>query len=518
LKTAVLFGSVLALSAPAAAPAAQLIPRELASLTVHSHTLVQLGRDDSRVRAAGGVRISKSLGVWRIPSRAAQRLIPKLALGASLRDFEPDVARMPLSHAQSVDPLLPQQWWRAHVGADRVEPPGPGKPVTVIDSGLDITHPEFASRPDTAALNRQTLFGRGYFHGTAVSSVVGAPANGIGLVGVYPQAALRSWDASPDGFLTSADVVAGIDAASQLGAGVITLSLGGPFRSRFEAQAILQAMSRGSIVVAAVGNEREDGSPLTYPASLPHVLTVGSTDGFDRVSTFSSSAAALDLAAPGERIPVAVPTSFNGVGYENFGGTSFAAPIVAGAVAWVWTARPELDNTQIFDLMRRSARDLGRAGRDIDTGFGLLDIPTALTAPAPPPDSPEPNDGVEHVAPGGLFPKPALTEPGRPTATLSARLDVTDDPRDVYRAWVPAGRRVTATLRTTQEAELQLLGTRPRKVTAKASRPNSGTRVLTITNRAKVGTYLYISAWMSVDALVPDATYTLNLKTTRAPR
>jgi hypothetical protein len=518
LKTAVLFGCLLALSAPAAAPAAQLIPRELASLTAHRYTLLQLGHDYRRVRAAGGVQVSKRLGLWRVPSRTAQRLIPKLALARSLRDFEPEVARMPLNHGDSGDPLLPQQWWRSHVGADRVEPPGPGKAVTVIDSGLDVGHPEFAARPDTALLNRQTLFGRGYFHGTAVSSVVGAPANGIGLVGVYPQAALRSWDASPDGFLTSGDVVAGIDAATQLGPGVITLSLGGPFRSRFEAQAVLQALARGSIIVAAVGNEREDGSPLTYPASLPHVLTVGSTDGFDRVSTFSSSAAALDVAAPGERIPVAVPTSYNGVGYDNFGGTSFAAPIVAGAVAWIWTARPELDNTQLFELMRRSARDLGRAGRDIDTGFGLLDIPAALTAPAPIPDPQEPNDSVEHVAPGGLFPKPPLTERGRTKAALTARLDVTDDPRDVYRIWVPARGRVIATLRTKQEAELQLQGTRPKSVTAKVSRPNVGTRIMAITSRAKAGIYVYLSAWMSVDALVPGATYTLSLTTTRAPR
>ena len=69
--------------------------------------------------------------------------------------------------------------------------------------------------------------------------------------------------------------------------------------------------------------------------------------------------------------------------YDSFSGTSFASPIVAGATAWVWTARPTLDITQLFEVMRLSGQDIYTPGFDPFSGFGRLDIPTALTV-APP--------------------------------------------------------------------------------------------------------------------------------------
>lgn len=512
------------LAAAGSAQAAALVPREVGSLARHEHALVQLERGapsaERAVRRAGGVLVSRRLRVWRLPSRAAQRLVPGLAVAGSLREFESDVPRTRANHGSAGDPLLPSETWLVRVGADRVEPPGPGKPVTVIDSAVDLTHPEFAGRPDTRALNAQLLQGRREFHGTAVASVVAAPANGVGIVGVYPRAALNVWDASANGGLASSDVIAGLAAAASAGPGVVNLSLGGPSRSRFEAEAILDALDRGSIVVAAVGNERNEGSPLAYPANLPHVLTVAATGALDSVSAFSSRAPGVDLAAPGEQIPVALPTSFQVSGFGTLSGTSFAAPIVAGAVAWIWTVRPSLDPSQVMELVRRSARDLQPTGRDQDTGFGLLDIPAALAAPEPSLDPLEPNDGIEQVRANGLFerPKAPLTAPGRPRGVVSARLDLTDDPRDVYRVWVPAGRRVTATLRTQQAVALQLQGARPARIAVAAGPARGGTQALTLTNRSTRGRELYVSAFLRIDAPSRDAAYTLTVTTASAPR
>jgi subtilisin family serine protease len=95
------------------------------------------------------------------------------------------------------DPLQAQEWWLADIGADTSSPPGPGIPITIIDSGVDPTHPEFAGRPNTTFLDDQTVDGPGEFHGTAVASLAVAPENGVGLVGVYPQAIFQSFDASP---------------------------------------------------------------------------------------------------------------------------------------------------------------------------------------------------------------------------------------------------------------------------------------------------------------------------------
>jgi Subtilase family len=396
------------------------------------------------LRAAGAQLVSRRLALWRVPPSSSAPILVELRRHGWLRAHEPERSITPAVILPGDDPLALEQWWVPRVRAQGLQPPLRGVPITVIDSGLDLAHPEFTVRSDTVPLNEQTLVGPRAFHGTAVSSVVAAPENGLGLVGLYPSTELRIWDASPGSELTSTAVIQGIEAAAARGPGVINLSLGGS-RSAFEAEAVNDAFARGSLVVAAAGNGRRMGSNNTFPATLPRVLTVASTDRLNQVSRFSSRSSGMDLAAPGEDIWVAVPSSFDPSGFLPASGTSFAAPIVAAATAWVWTARPKLDNTQIFELMRRSASDIKPNGRDEDTGFGLLDLRQALKRPAPPVDPAEPND-----SPSGVR-APALLGP-----RLTARLDVTDDPRDFYRVRIPPHRRLTATLTSSAPIFLQL--------------------------------------------------------------
>jgi hypothetical protein len=509
--------AVLVLAVPATARAAPLVPRDLSGLGRYRHALVQLGPGSrpaapAALRAAGGAPVSSRLRVWRVPSAAARRLVPRLAVAGAVVEVEPDLPRAALDHGTQGDPLLELQWWFARIGADRVEPPGPGRPVTVIDSGLDTSHPEFAQRPNTNLLNAQSFSGEREFHGTAVASVVAAPANGVGVVGVYPQAVLNSWDASPRGQLSAADVIAGIEAAAARGPGVINLSLGGTGRSVLEGAAVADAFTRGSILVAAVGNERERGSPLSFPANYPHVVTVSSTDLADRPSVFSSASPAIDVAAPGDDIPAAVPTPFTPVGFAPLSGTSFSAPIVAGAIAWIWTARPTLEKTQLIELVRRSARDLGSPGRDADTGFGLLDLPRALTLAPPAVDPSEPNDDLAQA----VRSRP-LTAPSRGQVSVSARLDPLDDPRDLYRVLVPAGRRVTVALRSAVPTGLGLGRAAPRGLTARVTVAGS-TRTLTLTNRGRVRVLVPVGVSPGAGGSIAGGTYSLTLRAARAPR
>jgi len=347
------------------------------------------------------------------------------------------------------DPLQGQEWWLADIGADKVAPPGPGVPITIVDSGVDPTHPEFAGRPNTTFLNDQTVTGVEEFHGTAVASVAAAPANGIGIVGVYPQAVLQSWDASPVSSIVDFSVVEGISTAAQHCPGVINLSFSGAQPDPLLEDAILGAVHNGCLVVASAGNNGQQGSPVSYPASYPHVLTVGATDESDTVLPFSSLSPSLDLAAPGVDIVGAVPLSHDPSGYQSgLAGTSFSAPIVSAAAAWVWTVRPTLDASQVFELLRRTARDIGPPGFDNGSGYGIVNIPAALAAPAPPVDPWEPNDNIDQIKPGGLFPagEPALTTASKPSTRIFGRLDSSEDPRDVYRIWVPAHRLVRAAI------------------------------------------------------------------------
>jgi Subtilase family len=445
-----------------------------ARLQAYPRTLVELdrvggGQAAPALRRAGGRLISPALALWRLPSWNAQRLLPRLERRGLVRSVTPDV---PIDTdprnasgflGQFTDPLSTSEWWTAKVGITDWVAPGPGMPVTMIDSGVDLSHEEFAGRPNTIALNRQTFSANDEeLHGTATASVVGAPVNAKGMVGIYPQAKLQLWDASPDGQLTVGDEIAGLAAARRHGPGVVNLSLGGFDRLPIEEHAILNAFGAGQLIVASAGNDREQGSSPSYPASFAHVLTVGATDESDRVASFSSSSQAMDLAAPGQDITAAIPTLFDPSGYASVDGTSFSAPLVSGAAAAVWTLRPTLTNTQLFEVMRRSARDVGKAGWDANTGYGVLNVPAALTRKPPPVDPQEPNEDVYLVRPNGLTRagKTPLTAQHRPRAVISASLERQEDPEDLYRVYLPAKGKIVVTVKPDANVNLELWGKR----------------------------------------------------------
>jgi hypothetical protein len=524
-------GVVLALlfaAAPAqvaqAAPAA-IVPddRQVAALGSFGHTMLGLRADPRAERllaASGGTIVAPELHIWRLPSETAQRLIPRLRRQGALRFAEPDRPVARESHLPGTDPLAaPTIGWHLYrIGADRAEPPGPGVPLTIIDSGLDVNHMEFRARPNTTLLNAQQVdFSADEYHGTIVASTAAAPIDGVGAIGVYPQAVLQAYDLW---FLSESLIVQGISRAVAARAGVINLSLGGDEPSRAMYEAIVNAFGRGSIVVAAAGNERLREDPPIYPAGFPHVLTVGSTDAGDRPSIFSSTSPAVDLAAPGEQIPYLDPV--DPATSKTVNGTSFSAPQVAAATAWVWTARPGVEKTQLFDLMRRSTRDVPPAGFDRRTGFGILDIPTALNRALPPVDPLEPNDDVDHVKAHGIFRAAArpLTAPGRRRASLTARVHASEDPDDVYRFWVPARREVTATVRPTADVSVAAwaAGTRSvyergraraRDLLAASARRGGRTETVRIENTRARGFYAYIDVFPAKG--VRSGRYTLQI-------
>jgi len=163
------------------------------------------------------------------------------------------------------------------------------------------------------------------------------------------------------------------------------------------------------------------------------VLTVAAVDKQGRPAAFSSPSSSIDVAAPGVDVDVAVPRAHDPSGYATASGTSYSAALVSGALAWIWTRRPNLDNTQLLTLVRRTARPVAKGGVSNDTGYGVLDVRAALSAPAPRRDPLEPNDDVDLVRGS-----PLLASASKRAATLRGRLDQNKDPADVYRASIPA--------------------------------------------------------------------------------
>ena len=327
--------AALAFAVPSTALAGSALARELAPYRA-GLVLAKPGAGPA-LREAGGVKIASALPIWRVPTRSALQALPGLLSSGLVSEVTPD---QPLSTLQA-PPAEGTDWWIPFVHADSAVPPGPGKPLTIIDTGVDLTHEEFAGRPFTTALNRQSTTGQNEEHGTAVASVAAAPRNSLGVVGVYPQANLYLWDASPAGIgITAGDVIRGLDAAIHLGPGVVNLSLGSEIRNPLIDRMVAVTQGAGVLIVAAAGNSRQNGNPAEYPASLPHVLTVGSLDSNAMPSFFTTGSPHVDLSAPGERIWVAVPTTLHPPdNYDQFDGTSFASPMVAAAADWVWTVR-----------------------------------------------------------------------------------------------------------------------------------------------------------------------------------
>ena len=458
------------------------------------------------MRAAGGVSLAPELGLWRVPASA----LPSLRnAGVVVRSERERLFEQPTAAVDQ--PADENGWWRTAIGADAAPAPGPGKPVTIVDSGLDITHREFASRPNTMLLNDQTTSFEDDDHGTEVASVIAAD---VGMTGVYPQAVLRSYDASPLGFITAGDAVRGIVAATRGGPGVINLSFGGEEDDPLVHLAVLYAFRHGSLVVASAGNDGLAGNPLSYPASYPHVLTAAATDQSSIVASFSSQSNDVDLAAPGRHIRVAEPVADDPSGYIFASGTSFSAPMIAAASAWVWTVRPSLDNTQLFDIMRFSAHDIDAPGFDRATGFGLLNIPSALAYAAPARDPLEPNDDIDQVSTTGIFTTgaPAILTRTRRTATFVARVDRHEDPHDVYRAFVPAHGSLTARA-SDGGVDLRIFRSGARDIGAKAAaiskKAGLAPDVATVRNTSKRGVYFYVE--IRPDAATLRTSYTLKV-------
>ncbi|HEX3291925.1 MAG TPA: S8 family serine peptidase [Gaiella sp.] len=475
-------------------------------------------RESARLTQAGADQVDARLRLWRLGPELAATVVPTLRAAADLVFAQPERTYRVSATTDTPDPLQGEEWWLSQIGVDGLTPPGPGVPITIVDSGLDVSHPEFAGRADTLTLNPQEPAGIGGEHGTSVASVIAAPLNGVGLVGIYPRALLRSWDAAKgDGTqLESSEIAGGILAAARAGRSVINLSLGSDASDLPIELAVDEAVASGSLVVAASGNDGDRANPLGYPAAYPHVTTVAATDRAGNVVAFSSRSHYVDLAAPGTDILVA---SALGRNWRPASGTSFSSPMVAAAAAWVWTARPSLTAGQVAEILRRSAHDLPPTGRDPASGFGMLNVAAALALPAPVADPYEPNDDIDEVSPTGdrfVAKAQPLTTTTRRSTRIVGRVDAYEDPRDLYRTWLAPGQRFTAALTSSSDGDLVLYASSAPSVVGRfattgrlAAAATRGTGERLVYVNGKRGRWAYVVVRLPSGTL--DATYQLRV-------
>lgn len=298
--------------------------------------------------------------------------------------------------------------------------------VAVVDSGLSMTHPEFAGRivPGYDFVNADADPSDDQGHGTHVAGIIAAAMdNSEGLTGVAPEVRIM-----PVKVLSAmntgawADIAAGIVWAADQGAQIINLSLGGPVDDIVLLDAVQYAAGKGALIVAAAGNV-PDGGPF-YPASYAEVLAVGATDSADVRWTSCNYGDYLDVAAPGDSIWSTSWTAANPVTYTLKTGTSMAAAYVSGLAALALSVNSSLGAGDLRAIIQQTADDLGTTGWDPLYGAGRIDAGAALNGagswvratatPAPtitPSPTSTPTETPTHT------PTPTATATATPTVT-----------------------------------------------------------------------------------------------------
>ena len=394
------------------------------------------------------------------------------------------------------DPFVPRQWYLTEdrtFDAFNLLPPLPTVRVAVIDSGVDLSHPELEDRIVAARSFVGGSVADTQGHGTFVAGEIAALVdNGRGMAGLAPPARLLvAKVVRDDGTVSPRTEAEAIRWAVGRGAKVINVSLGGvrdpqdPRHSGFsrvEQRAIDYATANDALVVASVGNNPYPAAKswryAGWPAALPHVVGVGSYGRTGDVSDFSNrDDRYVDMIAPGEdifslfpRVLTAKTASCSEQGYSSCGpkdyrhasGTSFSAPQVSAAAAMLFALRPWLSPDQVSTLLERSATsatpangcDRCQPGRDSLSGWGKLDVTSAIhilrTGRVPVPDRFEPNDDVST---------------GRAIrghrVLFRATVDYWDDQNDVYRIKLVRGQRLKVAGRAGLGADISLVLWKP---------------------------------------------------------
>jgi type VII secretion-associated serine protease mycosin len=240
-------------------------------------------------------------------------------------------------------------------------------------------------------------------HGTGMAGLIAAHGRtgNRGILGIAPAAKIlpvKDSDATRNG--SSISVAAGIQWAASNGARVVNVSSANAPSIAMK-EAVATAAANDVVVVASPGN-RPDALQFGYPAAIPGVLAVGSTDRANKHAPFSVTGEQMQICAPG----VDIESPRLKAGYSFADGTSSSTAIVSGAAALVRAKFPDLSAQEVIHRLTATATDIGKPGRDDECGYGLLNIVKALTADVPPLEattptsSSTPTDNAAAPAPG----------------------------------------------------------------------------------------------------------------------
>jgi serine protease len=328
----------------------------------------------------------------RVPGLSVEQAITRVVGDERIEGAEP-LAWVRANYVPN-DPLYEKQWHMTRVGAETAWNWGTGRGVTiaVIDTGIACEDFNgFSKGTDLNAtrcvdgwnfIRNDAHANDDHGHGTHVAGTIAQTTNnGVGAAGLAFGARLMPVKVlDKGGWGTTVDIANGIRWASDHGAQVINLSLGGPRNSKVLEDAVAHARAQGTVVVAAAGNS---GGSVGFPGGSTGVIGVSATDPSDKLASFSSRGKGVDIAAPG--VDVVQQTICDGGKnaceiFPGWKGTSMASPHVAGAAALLVGAGLS-DPEAVETALLKSARDVDPSseGRAF-YGAGILDAGAAARA------------------------------------------------------------------------------------------------------------------------------------------
>jgi len=289
---------------------------------------------------------------------------------------------------------------------------GRGARIGVIDTGIDIYHPDLhvVGGVEIRTGVVQDRYSDVLGHGTHVAGIIAGRLNGLGIVGMAPEAELYSVAVfNIFGMASETSIIAGIQWCIDHKMDIVNMSFGSPFTSATLKAACNKAYESGLLLIAAAGNAgRSTVDTVGYPAGFDTVIAVSATDVNDEMADWSSRGNKVEIAAPGEDIlsTFTFPVEYAHE-WEYLSGTSMACPHVVGLAALIKSVNPGISNAELRRRIGAFAKDLGPAGRDRDYGFGL-----------PQPDRPDaiPDTAAPIVTAGGPY-RGMVGEPVQLTAT-----------------------------------------------------------------------------------------------------
>jgi subtilisin family serine protease len=260
---------------------------------------------------------------------------------------------------------------------------GAGVNVGIIDTGIDMDHPDLAANVKGGwnCIAETENFDDDNGHGSHVAGTVAGIDNTIGVIGVAPSANLYGIKVlNRSGRGTTSDIIEGMQWAVSNGMDVINMSLGTSSYVEAYETATNAVLDAGVIMVCSAGNSGPAENTVGYPAAFEGVIAVAATDSADVVASFSSRGPQVDVAAPG----VSIFSTTKSGGYTTMSGTSMAAPHVTGTVAlMLGSADPNGDGTwtplEAELRLEDTALELGEPDFDTAYGWGRIVAPMAVS-------------------------------------------------------------------------------------------------------------------------------------------